>query len=85
MLDVKQIQLAINADNFQGATQIYNNGRNSKIYNKFGIAMGELRLLAHFSTESASTMKSDPTNNLFIYSLSDDNSRVHGMTNYCIR
>jgi hypothetical protein len=25
-LDVKQIQLAINADDFQGATQIYNNG-----------------------------------------------------------
>jgi hypothetical protein len=49
--DVKQIQLAISAGNFQGTNQLYNNGRNSKIYNKNGIAIGELRLLACFSTE----------------------------------
>ncbi len=30
-LGMKQIQLDISADNFQGATQIYNNGCNSKI------------------------------------------------------
>ena len=40
--------------------------------------MGKLRLLARFSTESASTMKSDPTYNLFIYGLSDDNQEFMG-------
>jgi hypothetical protein len=79
-LDVKQTQLAISADNFQGATQIYNNGCNSKIYNKLGVAMGELKLLTCFSMESAITMKSDPTHNHFIYGLSDDNQEFMGQT-----
>jgi hypothetical protein len=53
-------------------------GRNSKIYNENGIATGELRSISRFSTESYRTMTGDPTYNLFIYGLSDDNQEFMG-------
>lgn len=77
-IDVKQIQEAIAKEDFIVASQIYRNGRNSKIYSEKGIATGKLRSIAGFSEESGDIMKGDPTYNMFIYGLSDGNQEFMG-------
>ena len=60
------------------AKHVYIHGRNSKIYNENGMPTGELRSISRFSTESDMTMKGDPTYNIFVYGLSDENQEFLG-------
>ena len=53
-------------------------GENSKIFDENGMDTGKRRSISRFSTESKSTMKGDPTYNLFIHGLSDRNQEFLG-------
>ena len=57
---------------------VFDTGLNSKVYSENGIPTGEVRAVARFSTESGTSMKGDPTYNLFIYGLSDSNNEFMG-------
>jgi hypothetical protein len=77
-LDVKEILERFKANDFEEAQHYYNHGLNSKVYNENGIPTGELRSIAGFSLESSDNMRADPTYNLFVYGLSDDNLEFLG-------
>jgi len=77
-LDVQEIESFLNENNADGADLIYSDGLNSKIYDEDGEWAKELRSIKLFSTEAGNTMRSDPTYNLFIYGLSDENQEFMG-------
>jgi len=76
--DLEEIKSFLDEKDSEGATHTYTHGLYSKIYNENGIPTGEVRSIAKFSQEAASTMKGDPTYNLFVYGLSDENNEFMG-------
>ncbi|KAL7554731.1 hypothetical protein ACHAWF_018259 [Thalassiosira exigua] len=76
--DIEEIEERLKVNDFSEAKHYYTKGMNSKIYNQNGIPTGEVRSISRFSTESRNTMKGDPTYNLFVYGLADDNNEFLG-------
>ena len=75
--DIQEIEDNLQYDVAE-AKHVYLHGRNSKIYNENGMPTGELRSISRFSTESDMTMRGDPTYNVFVYGLSDENQEFLG-------
>ena len=76
--DIDEIKDFLDEGDAEGATHTYVHGLYSKIYNENGIMTGQVRSVQKFSMEAADTMKGDPTYNLFVYGLSDDNHEFMG-------
>lgn len=70
--DVEEIQDFLDSKDIEGAKLVYKHGSNSKIYSKNGMPIG-IRSISSFSLQAGSEMQKDPTYNMFVYGLSDDN------------
>jgi len=70
--DVEEIQDFVDSKDIEGAKLVYKHGSNSKIYSKNGMPIG-IRSISSFSLQAGSEMQKDPTYNMFVYGLSDEN------------
>ena len=70
--DVKEIEERLQVKDVDRATFIYEEGMNSKIYDKNGMPTSGERSIQDFSLNSGRVMLRDPTYNLFITGLSDE-------------
>lgn len=77
-LDVKEIEERLQVKDTDRATFIYEEGMNSKIYDNNGMPTSEERSIQDFSLNSGRVMLRDPTYNLFISGLSDENREFLG-------
>ena len=75
--DVQQIREALKIDKKALATEIYNDGENSPIYNDEGIEIGT-RSLKKFSTEASEKMKFNPLYQATVYALRDASGNYLG-------
>lgn len=70
--DIADIQDFLDSKDVSGAKFVYDHGENSKIYNENGMPSGK-RSISSFSVNAGNDMRTDPTYNLFVYGLSDEN------------
>jgi len=77
-LDVKEIKERLKVGDVDEAEFTYKHGRNSKFFDINGLPTGDLRSIRDFSVDSASTMLSDPTYNIFLHGLADQNVEFMG-------
>lgn len=76
-IDVKEMEDALIDERKDFARLIYNNGKNSDIYDQNGTITGH-RSLASFSLQATSDMNEEPLFNLYVYALQDDSGLFMG-------
>jgi hypothetical protein len=76
-IDIKEMEEALRDGRLDFATLIYDEGKNSDIYDENGVTVGH-RSVGAFSTKETAEMVDEPLMNLYVYSLQDGSGLFMG-------